>query len=83
MNSYKYGNDLPKHFKDELDNIKNMFNKTGTLDHLDDLGILDIGTNYFPLVGDPCYRFNREVKERFFNNVYCAFLFYTSTSHLK
>jgi len=30
---------------------------------------------YEPLVGDPCYRYNKCAKERFFKNVYLAFLF--------
>jgi hypothetical protein len=30
---------------------------------------------YEPLIGDPCYRYNKEAKERFFKNRYLAFLF--------
>lgn len=30
---------------------------------------------YDPLVGDPCYKFSRSAKERFFENSECAFLF--------
>ena len=30
---------------------------------------------YEPLVGDPCYRYNKHAKERFFKNVYLAYLF--------
>ena len=30
---------------------------------------------YDPLIGDPCYRYNKCVKEKFFKNVYLAFLF--------
>ena len=30
---------------------------------------------YEPLVGDPCYRYNKCAKERFFKNRYLAFLF--------
>ena len=41
------------------------------------------GVNYFSLVGDPCYRFSRIVKERFFNDVSCAYLFKMSTPRLK
>ncbi len=31
--------------------------------------------NYDPLVGDPCYRYNKGVKEKFFKNVFLAYLF--------
>jgi hypothetical protein len=30
---------------------------------------------YEPLVGDPCYRYNKHAKEKFFKNIYLAFLF--------
>ena len=30
---------------------------------------------YEPLVGDPCYRYNKLAKERFFKNVYLSYLF--------
>ncbi len=30
---------------------------------------------YEPLVGDPCYRYNKHAKERFFKNVYLAYLY--------
>jgi len=30
---------------------------------------------YEPLIGDPCYRYNKCAKEKFFKNRYLAFLF--------
>ncbi len=30
---------------------------------------------YDPLVGDPCYRYNKQAKEKFFKNVYLSYLF--------
>lgn len=59
-----------------------MFKNTGSLDHLETLGILKEGQNYFSLVGDPCYRFSREVKENFFKNLPCAILFKIAVPHL-
>lgn len=32
-------------------------------------------SDYFPLIGDPCYKFNRLSKETFLKNKSCAFLF--------
>jgi hypothetical protein len=31
--------------------------------------------HYFALIGEPCYRYSRKVKELFFKDVYCRFLF--------
>ena len=38
---------------------------------------------YFPLIGDPCYKYNRYVKERFLKNKSCAFLFLMAQEYLK
>ena len=38
---------------------------------------------YFPLVGDPCYKFSRLTKEVFLKNEYCAFLFVLAQDFLK
>jgi len=32
-------------------------------------------SSYYPEVGDPCYKYRREVKEKFFGNVHTSFLF--------
>jgi hypothetical protein len=40
-------------------------------------------SNYYPLVGDPCYRYRKEVKERFFNDISCSILYLLSIQHLK
>ena len=37
---------------------------------------------YIPLVGDPCYNYSREAKERFFKNAECAFLFLLAKEHI-
>jgi hypothetical protein len=31
---------------------------------------------YHKVIGDPCYRYNKEVKEQFFKNVYLSLLFF-------
>ena len=38
---------------------------------------------YIPLVGDPCYNYSREAKERFFRNGACAFLFLLAKDHME
>ena len=38
---------------------------------------------YIPLVGDPCYNYSREAKERFFRNGPCAFLFLLAKDHME
>jgi len=30
---------------------------------------------YEPLIGDPCYRYNKSVKEKFFKNTFLSYLF--------
>ena len=35
------------------------------------------------LIFDPCYRYSRLAKERFFRNVYCSFLFVIASRYLK
>lgn len=38
---------------------------------------------YIPLVGDPCYLFNRLTKERFLKDLSCAFLFLLASDYIK
>jgi hypothetical protein len=59
-----------------------MFKKTKTYDHLKDINTFETGENYCPLVGDPCYRFSRKVKETFFQHLGCSFLYIIAMPHL-
>ena len=40
------------------------------------------GVNYVDIVGDPCYKYAREVKLRFFKNFACSFLFLKALPYL-
>ena len=60
----------------------NNFKKCKSKDHTEEEhGLND--ENYIPLVGDPCYRYSRQVKERFFNNQACSYLFLKAVPYLK
>jgi hypothetical protein len=52
-----------------------MFHKCRSWDHIKDKNIDFRNENYFPIVGDPCYRYCREVKEVFFRNWAASYLF--------
>ena len=52
-----------------------MFHKCRSWDHIKDKDIKFRNENYYPLVGDPCYRYCREVKEVFFRNYAASYLF--------
>lgn len=52
-----------------------MFHKCRSWDHIKDKDDKFREDNYFTLVGDPCYRYCREVKEVFFSNFAASYLF--------
>ena len=54
-----------------------------TPDYLKSVGQDLTEDNYFPIVGDICYRYSREAKERFFEDEGCCFLFLKSMSYLQ
>lgn len=52
--------------KDDVMKMIKNFEQCKTIDHLMKENKVDIGSNYIPIIGDPCYRYRREVKEAFF-----------------
>ena len=57
-----------------------MFHKCRSWDHIKDKDDKFREDNYFALVGDPCYRYCREVKEVFFSNFAASYLFLKAIS---
>jgi hypothetical protein len=59
------------------------FQKCKSRDHtLKTTGALS-DDSYVPIVGNSCYRYSRKIKEDFFKDFACAYLFYKAKTHLK
>lgn len=41
------------------------------------------GSDYFPLIGDPCYSFSQKAIHRFFKDTACCVLFWLAIDHLR
>ena len=73
---------MPEDTADQIKSMINNFKICKTRDHLLSKGEQLNSDNYVEIVGDPCYRYCREVKENFLKNPACAFLFVRARPYL-